>query len=122
MISLLASLYFLYGFVLFYTYIKGYSLLRYLLKRKNINTMLSIEFIFIIVGSFIVFTSQPLNWIVALILFSHLMSVAWIITNPDSFYSMLEQNNIDTDSLEVTSALIVFGYGVFVYFSFIFIT
>ena len=40
--------------------------------------------------------------------------------NPDSFYSVLEQNHIDTDSLEVTSALIVFGYGVFVYFSFIF--
>ena len=90
---------------------------------SNLDTKdYSIEFIFIIVGSFIVFTSQPLNWIVALILFSHLMSVAWIITNPDSFYSVLEQNHIDTDSLEVTSALIVFGYGVFVYFSFIFIT
>ncbi|MAR95151.1 MAG: hypothetical protein CMD46_02180 [Gammaproteobacteria bacterium] len=121
MISLLSSLYFFYGFVLFYTYIKGYSLLRYLLKRKNVNAMLSIEFIFIIVSSFIVFTSQPLNWIIALILFSHLMSVAWIITNPDSFYGISEDSHIDTDSLEVTSALIVFGYGVFVYFSLIFI-
>lgn len=122
MISLLSSLYFLYGFVLFYTYIKGYSLLRYLLKRKNINVLLSIEFIFIILSSLIVFTSQPLNWIVAIVMFSHLIGVVWIITNPDGYYSMAEESQIDIDSLEIASAMIVFGYGVFVYFSNIFLS
>jgi len=121
MISLLASLYFLYGFVLFYTYIKGYSLLRYLLKRKNINVLLSIEFIFIILSSLIVFTSQPLNWVVALVMFSHLIGVIWIITNPDGYYQMAEESQVDVDSLETASAMIVFAYGVFVYFSNIFL-
>ena len=122
MISLLSSLYFLYGFVLFYTYIKGYSLLRYLLKRKNINVLLSIEFIFIILSSLIVFTSQPLNWVVALVMFSHLIGVVWILTNPDGYYRMAEESQIDIDSLEIASAMIVFAYGVFVYFSNIFLS
>ena len=121
MISLLASLYFLYGFVLFYTYIKGYSLLRYLLKRKNINVLLSIEFIFIILSSLIVFTSQPLNWVVALVMLSHLIGVVWILTNPDGYYGMAEESQIDIDSLETASAMFVFAYGVFVYFSNIFL-
>ena len=121
MISLLSTLYFLYGFVLFYTYIKGYSLLRYLLKRKNINVLLSIEFIFIILSSLIVFTSQPLDWVVALVMFSHLIGVVWIITNPDGYYRMAEESQIDIDSLETASAMIVFAYGIFVYFSYIFL-
>ena len=121
MIYLLSSLYFLYGFVLFYTYIKGYSLLRYLLKRKNINVLLSIEFIFIILSSLIVFTSQPLNWVVALVMFSHLIGVVWILTNPDGYYRMAEESQIDIDSLETASAMIVFAYGVFIYFSNIFL-
>ena len=117
MIYLLSSLYFLYGFVLFYTYIKGYSLLRYLLKRKNINAVLTIELIFIILASFIIFTSQPLNWIVALIMFTHLFGVGWLISNPDSYYTMVNANSSDVDSLETASAMIVIGYGVFVYSS-----
>ena len=121
MLILLSSLYFIYGFILFYTYLKGYSLLRYLLKRKNINTLLSIEFIFIILSSLIVFTSQPLNWIVALVMFSHLIAVVWIITNPDGYYKMAEDSQIDIDSLETASAMIVFAYGIFVYFSYIFL-
>ena len=121
MLILLSSLYFLYGFILFYTYLKGYSLLRYLLKRKNINALLSIEFMFIILSSLIVFTSQPLNWIVALIMFSHLIGVFWIITNPDGYYNMVEESKIDIDSLETASAMIVFAYGIFVYFSYTFL-
>ena len=117
MIYLLSSLYFLYGFVLFYTYFKGYSLLRYLLKRKNINAVLTIELIFIILASFIIFTSQPLNWIVALIMFTHLFGVGWLISNPDSYYTMVNANSSDMDSLETASAMIVIGYGIFVYSS-----
>ena len=122
MVIFLSSLYFLYGFILFYTYLKGYSLLRYLLKRKNINVLLSIEFIFIILSSLIVFTSQPLNWIVALVMFSHLIGVVWIITNPDGYYRMAEESKIDIDSLETASAMIVFAYGIFVYFSYTFLS
>jgi len=122
MVIFLSSLYFLYGFILFYTYLKGYSLLIYLLKRKNINVLLSIEFIFIILSSLIVFTSQPLNWIVALVMFSHLIGVVWIITNPDGYYRMAEESKIDIDSLETASAMIVFAYGIFVYFSYTFLS
>ena len=122
MIYILSSLYFLYGFILFYTYFKGYSLLRYLLKRKNINVVLSIELIFIIFASTIVFTSQPLNWIVALIMFTHVAGVIWLITNPDGYYSMIDTNSVDMDSLETASAMIVISYGVFVYSSKIFLS
>ena len=121
MLILLSSLYFIYGFILFYTYLKGYSLLRYLLKRKNINVLLSIEFLFIIISSLIVFTSQPLNWVVALVMFSHIIGVIWIITNPGGYYRMAEESQIDIDSLETASAMIVFAYGIFVYFSYIFL-
>ena len=117
MLILLSSLYFLYGFVLFYTYIKGYSLLRYLLKRKNINIQLSIELIFIILTSFVVFTSQPLNWIVALIMLFHVVGVIWIVTNPNSYYSMAEEATLDIDSLEIATSMIVIAMGIFVYFS-----
>ena len=117
MIYLLSSLYFLYGFVLFYSYVKGYSLLRYLLKRKNINAVLTIELVFIILCSFIVFTSQPLNWVIALIMFTHISGVIWLISNPESYYSMVDLDSNNIDSLETASAMIVLGYGVFAYSS-----
>jgi hypothetical protein len=117
MISLLSSLYFLYGFVLFYSYLKGYSFLKYLLKRKNINTVFTIELVFIVLCSLIVFTSQPLNWIVALIMFTHITSVIWLISSPDTYYSMANSDLVNMDSLETASAMIVFGYGMFIYSS-----
>ena len=117
MLILLSTLYFIYGFILFYTYLKGYSLLRYLLKRKNINVQLSIELIFIILCSLIVFTSQPLNWAVTVIMIIHIFGVIWIITNPDNYYAMAEDSSIDLDSMEVATSMIVIGMGVFVYFS-----
>ena len=121
MINFLACLYFIYGFMFFYTYIKGYSLLRFLMKRKNINVVLTVELIFIILCSVIVFTSQPLNWIVGLIMFTHIAGIFWLIYNPESYYSMLSRDSLDTDSLEASSAMIVIGYGVFVYSSKIFL-
>ena len=121
MVYILSSLYFVYGFMLFYAYIKGYSLLRYLLKRKNINVVLTIELIFIILGSMIVFTTQPFNWIVALIMFTHIAGVFWLISNPEGYYSMVNPNLPEIDSLEIASAMIVIGYGVFVYSSKLFL-
>ena len=117
MIYILSSLYFIYGFVLFYSYIKGYSLLRYLLKRKNINVLLTIELIFIISTSLVVFTTQPLNWIVALIMFTHFVGLVWLVSSPESYYSMINSNAVDMDSLETSSAMIVIAYGIFVYIS-----
>ena len=117
MIYLLSSLYFLYGFVLFYSYIKGYSLLRYLLKRKNINVVLTIELVFIILCSFIVFTSQPINWIIALIMFTHISGIIWLVSNPESYYSMVDLDSNNMDSLETASAMIVLSYGIFAYSS-----
>tara|TARA_B100000073_G_scaffold312593_1_gene286433 strand:- start:611 stop:778 length:168 start_codon:yes stop_codon:yes gene_type:complete len=54
-------------------------------------------------------------------MFSHLIGVIWIITNPDGYYQMAEESQVDVDSLETASAMIVFAYGVFVYFSNIFL-
>ena len=94
--------------------------MRYLLKRKNINVLISIELIFVILCSLIVFTSQPLNWVVGLIMLFHIAGIIWLISNPISYYSMAEDPSIDIDSLEVSTAMVVIGLGVFVYFSTIF--
>ena len=54
-------------------------------------------------------------------MFSHIIGVIWIITNPGGYYRMAEESQIDIDSLETASAMIVFAYGIFVYFSYIFL-
>ena len=117
MIILLSSLYIIYGFLFLYSYVKDIGLLRYLYAKKNINILLTIELIFIVIASFIVFTNQPTNWIVGIIMLFHVFGVIWIISNPDSYYSMAKDPSIDMDSLEVATAMIVIGMGVFVYFS-----
>ena len=117
MLIFLSSLYFIFAFIFLYTYTKGYSLLRYLTKRKNINVQLFIELVFIILSSFIVFTSQPLNWIVGLIMLSHIVGLIWIISNPEHYYSMVEEISIDIESFEVTAFMTYIVYGVFTYFS-----
>ena len=66
MLILLSSLYMIYGFLFLYSYVKDIGLLRYLYAKKNINTLLTIELIFIIVASFIVFMCLmfSLGWVV----------------------------------------------------------
>ena len=117
MIILLSSLYIIYGFLFLYSYVKDIGLLRYLYAKKNINILLTIELIFIVIASFIVFTNQPTKWIVGILMLFHVFGVIWIISNPDSYYSMAKDPSIDMDSLEVATAMIVIGMGVFVYFS-----
>ena len=118
MIILLSSLYIIYGFLFLYSYVKDIGLLRYLYAKKNINTLLTIELIFIIVASFIVFTFQPMNWMVALIMIFHIFGVVWIVAFPESFYSMYEESmSIDPGSVESMSGWILIGFGVFVYLS-----
>ena len=103
MIFFLSILYGLYGFMYFYSHKSGYSLLRYMYKRKNINVYLSVEILFLILTSFIVFTNQPLNWIIAILMFLHLVGIAWLVGSPKSFYDMADESiSIDEDLVETT--------------------
>ena len=70
-------------------------------KRENINIYLSTELVFLIITSFIVFTNQPLNWIVAILMFMHLLGIAWLVANPNNFYQMAEDSiNLEASLLE----------------------
>ena len=103
MITILAVMYAAYAFIYFYTYKSGYSLLKYMYKRKNINVYLSVEILFLILTSFIVFTNQPLNWIIAILMFLHLVGIAWLVGSPKSFYDMADESiSIDEDLVETT--------------------
>ena len=101
MIILLAFLYSLSAIAYFYAYKSGYSLLRYMWKEKNIDVYLGTEIIFLIITSLIVFTNQPLNWIVAILMFLHLIGIAWLVGNPSSFYRIAEESiNLDQATVE----------------------
>ena len=117
MIIFLAFLYVFSAFAYFYSNKFGYSLLRYMWKRKNINIYLSTELVFLIITSFIVFTNQPLNWIVAVLMFIHLLGIAWLVTNSNNFYQMAEDSiNLDSNFLEnvvVITFLIYAGMALF---------
>ena len=118
MITLLAILYALYAFIYMYTYKSGYSLLKYMYKRKNINVYLSVEIIFLILTSFIVFTNQPLNLIIAILMFMHLVGIAWLVANPKNFYEMVEESlRLDENLIENTVAGSLFISSVLVLFS-----
>ena len=117
MIAFLAFLYIFSAFAYFYTNKSGYSLLRYLWKRENINLYLFTEIVFLIITSFIVFTSQPLNWMVAILMFIHLAGIAWLVANPNNFYQMAEESmKLDASFLEnvvVITFLIYAGMALF---------
>ena len=117
MITFLAFLYIFSAFAYFYSNKSGYSLLRYMWKRKNINIYLSTELVFLIITSFIVFTNQPLNWIVAILMLMHFLGIAWLIANPNNFYEMAEDSiNLDASFLEnvvVITFLIYAGMALF---------
>jgi hypothetical protein len=76
------------------------------LKRKNINVYLSTEIFYLILTSFIVFSSNPLNWIVAILMFLHLLGIAWIVASPDSFYSNAEES-ISIDNIMFENAVVI---------------
>ena len=86
-------------------------------KRRNINIYLSSELFFLIITSFIVFTNQPLNWIVAILMFMHLLGIAWLVANPNNFYQMAEDSiNLEASLLEnivVITFLIYAGMALF---------
>ena len=122
MITFLAVLYAVYGFMYFYSFRSGYSLLKYMFKRKNINIYLSIEIIFLIFTSFVVFNNQPLNWIIAILMFLHAFGIVWLISNPSSFYEWIEETvKIDQNLFEnsvvaqllISSMLVLFSKVIF---------
>ena len=106
MIFFLAFVYIFSAFVYFYTNKAGYSFLRYIWKRKNINVYLSTEIFYLIITSFIVFTSNPLNWIIAILMFLHLFGIAWLVTSPNNFYQMAEES-ISLDSAMVENMVVI---------------
>ena len=118
MLIMLSSLYIVYGFLFLFSYTKDIGFLRYIYAKKNINQLLTIELIFIVLTSLIVFTNQPLNWIVALVMIVHVFGVVWLVAFPDSFYSMYEDSmSIDPGTMESMSGWILIAFGVFVYLS-----
>ena len=118
MITSLALLYLLSGIVYFYTHKSGYSLLRFILKEKNINIYLAVEIIFLIFTSYIVFTTQPLNWIIAMLMFLHAFGIVWVIVNPKNFYALVNESiKLDSVLIENTVVLTFIGYAVLTMFS-----
>ena len=118
MITSLALLYLLSGIVYFYTYKSGYSLLRFILKEKNINIYLAVEIIFLIFSSYIVFTTQPLNLIIAMLMFLHAFGIVWVIINPKNFYALVKESiKLDSVLMENTVVLTFIGYAVLTMFS-----
>ena len=101
MIIFLALIYIFSAFIYFYTNKAGYSFLRYILKKNNINIYLSTEIFYLILTSFVVFTSNPLNWMVAILMFLHLLGIALLVATPNSFYQMAEESiNLDSELME----------------------
>jgi len=118
MITSLALLYLLFGIVYFYTHKSGYSLLRFILKEKNINIYLAVEIVFLIFSSYIVFTTQPLNWIIAMLMFLHAFGIVWVIVNPKNFYALVKESiKLDSVLMENTVVLTFIGYAVLTMFS-----
>ena len=62
---------------------------------------LSTEIFYLILSSLIVFSSNPFNWVVSILMFLHLFGIAWLVTSPNSFYQMAEESiNLDSETVE----------------------
>ena len=118
MIIFLAFVYIFSAFVYFYTNKFGYSFLRYIWKKENINVYLSTEIFYLILSSFIVFKSNPLNWLIAGLMFLHMFGIMWLVVNPKSFYQMAEDSlNLDSNFLENSVVLMFLLYAGIALFS-----
>ena len=70
------------------------------------------EIIFLILTSFIVFTSQPFKWVIAVLMLMHLIGIAWLAGNPNSYYEMFNESmGLDESMMEtsVVSTLLIFA-------------
>ena len=117
MILFLAFVYILSAFIYFYTNKAGYSFLKYIWKRKNINVYLSTEIFYLILTSLIVFSSNPYNWVISILMLLHLFGIAWLVASPNSFYQMAEESiSLDKEMVEnmvVVMFLIYAGMALF---------
>ena len=117
MILFLAFVYILSAFIYFYTNKAGYSFLKYIWKRKNINVYLSTEIFYLILTTLIVFSSNPFNWIISILMLLHLFGIAWLVASPNSFYQMAEESiSLDKEMVEnmvVVMFLIYAGMALF---------
>ena len=117
MILFLAFVYILSAFIYFYTNKTGYSFLKYIWKRKNINVYLSTEIFYLILTSLIVFSSNPFNWVISILMLLHLFGIAWLVASPNSFYQMAEDSiSLDKEMVEnmvVVMFLIYAGMALF---------
>tara|TARA_Y100001947_G_C10227245_1_gene255988 strand:+ start:167 stop:505 length:339 start_codon:yes stop_codon:yes gene_type:complete len=108
----------MYGFLFIYSYFNNIGFLKYLYQKMNINKVLAVELFFIVIASYIVFTSQPLNWIIFLIMMFHIFGVVWLVAFPDNFYEIYDQSmNVDPGSTESMTGWILIAFGVLVYLS-----
>ncbi|NCX42066.1 MAG: hypothetical protein EBX14_02290 [Proteobacteria bacterium] len=118
MILFLAFVYILSAFIYFYTNKAGYSFLKYIWKRKNINVYLSTEIFYLILTSLIVFSSNPFNWVVSILMLLHLFGVAWLVASPNSFYQMAEESiNLDKEMVENMVVIMFLIYAAMALFS-----
>ena len=118
MIIFLALVYIFSAFIYFYTNKAGYSFLRYVGKRKNISIYLSTEIFYLILTSFVVFSSNPLNWMVAILMFLHLFGIALLVASPNSFYQAAEESiNLDSELMENTVVIMFLVYAGMALFS-----
>ena len=118
MIFFLAFVYIFSAFVYFYTNKAGYSFLKYIWKRKNINVYLSTEIFYLILTSLIVFSSNPFNWVVSILMLLHLFGIAWLVASPNSFYQMAEESiNLDKEMVENMVVIMFLMYAAIALFS-----
>ena len=118
MILFLAFVYIFSAFVYFYTNKAGYSFLKYIWKRKNINLYLSTESFYLILTSLIFFSSNPFNWIISILMLLHLFGIAWLVASPNSFYQMAEESiSLDKELVENMVVVMFLIYAGMAFFS-----
>lgn len=118
MINLLAIFYTLYAFMFFYSNKYGHSLLRYMYMKKNINVFLSVEIIFVILTSLIIFINQPLNWIITIQMLLHIAGIVWVVVDPDNYYEMIENSlNVDGANAENITVITLLTFAIMALYS-----
>lgn len=102
----------------FYSNKYGYSLLRYMYMKKNINVFLSVEIIFVILTSLIIFINQPLNWIITIQMLLHIAGIVWVVVDPDNYYEMIENSlNVDGANAENITVITLLTFAIMALYS-----
>ena len=87
------------------------ALLNMCIKEKTLISIFLSRFFFLILTSFIVFTNQPLNWIIAILMIAHMVGVIWLVTSPDSYYKIADESMaLDDGLMEIINIGVLFVY------------